>query len=89
MNFSLHVSDPRCKNEAASIYLFSPTSRALEMGLLSTHPADSYIVWLCRRLLQSISEMACSSPVPDPYLAAHCQSALEIKGKKNPSSTQH
>lgn len=86
MNFSLHVSDSRCKkqtSEAASIYLFSATSPALEMGLLSTHPADSYIVWLCCWLLQSLSETARSSPAPDLYLLARCHSAPEIKGGKS------
>lgn len=52
------------------------------MFLLSTHPADSHGVWLCCRLLQSLSGAAHSSPALDPYLAAPCQSASEIKGKK-------
>lgn len=60
----------------------SPTSRALEMFLLSTHPADSHGVWLCCQLLQSLSGAAHSSPALDPYLAAPCQSASEIKGKR-------
>lgn len=57
-----------------------PTCRALEMCLLSTHPADSLGVWLCCRLCRASLELL--TPAQDPYLAARCQAAPEIKGEK-------
>lgn len=81
MNFSLRGSDLRCKTRLARLHLpVPPCSTALGMGLLSTHPADSYI--LCCAA-ESLSEMACSGLALDLCLVACCQPALGIKGKKS------
>lgn len=84
MNFSLHVSDSRCKNRL-------PRLRASTCFPHLQSPGDVFAEHTpCRqpRCLAVLSAAAeplwscCSSPAPDPYLAARCQAASEIKGKK-------